>query len=164
MTARMTARSTASRTHPLWLALIGILVMPFVEFAAFFWVAGRIGFFPALVVLVATSFLGASLLRRQGGLAFARVAAAFRRGEAPHGAARDSFLLALGGVLMILPGFVSDAIGFALMLPSLVRSWQEEGRAPATRPRDAAPGPRPSAGGVIDLDRGEWHQVEDGRK
>src|SRR5262245_40412208 len=119
----MTTQTTRAAFAPLWLVPVGLLALPFVEFAAFFWVAGRIGLFPALVALVATSFIGASLLRRQGGEALARLAAAFRRGEPPHGAARESFFVALGGVLMILPGFVSDAIGFALILPSLLRSW-----------------------------------------
>src|SRR4051794_22151961 len=117
----MIARTTTAGLHPLWLALAGILLLPFLEFAAFFWVAGRIGFIPALLVLVATSFLGASLLRRQGSLAVSRLVAAFRQGEPPHGPARESFLVALGGVLMIIPGFVTDAIGFALIAPSLLR-------------------------------------------
>jgi UPF0716 protein FxsA len=162
----MTARTTASGAHPLWLALFGILLLPFIELAAFFWVAARIGFLPAMAVLVATSFLGASLLRRQGGLAFARVAAAFRRGEPPHGAAREGFLVGLGGVLMILPGFVTDIIGFALILPSLLRQWQGKRvpvgrtRADASRREGTETFRRASQPGVLDLDRGEWHQVD----
>jgi UPF0716 protein FxsA len=156
----MTARTTASGAHPLWLALFGILFLPFVELAAFFWVAAKIGFLPALVLLVATSFLGVSLLRRQGGLAFARVAAAFRRGEPPQGAARESFMVALGGVLMIIPGFVTDIVGFALILPSLSRQWRDD-RVPATPRPDAFR--RPPQGGVLDLDRDEWHQIEEPR-
>ncbi|MDQ0472528.1 FxsA family protein [Labrys wisconsinensis] len=145
---------------PLWPLLAGLLALPFVEFVAFFWVAGRIGLLPALLALVATSFIGVSLLRRQGGEALARLISAFQRGEPPHGAARESFLVALGGVLMILPGFVSDAVGFALMLPSLLRSWSA-GTVPAE------PGPRrPPAdpnGRVIDLDRGEWRPLDEKR-
>jgi UPF0716 protein FxsA len=156
--------------HPLWIALAGLVLLPAVEFAAFFWVAGRIGFLPALLALVATSFVGASLLRRQGGQAVARLLAAFRRGEPPNGAARESFMVALGGVLMIIPGFVSDAIGFALIVPSLLRSLRD-GRAVAnpvggpgagggSRPDTRRPRADPK-GRVIDLDRGEWQSVED---
>ena len=156
----MIARTTTAGVHPLWLALAGILLLPFLEFAAFFWVAGRIGFIPALIALVATSFLGFSLFQRQGRLALSRLVAAFRRGEPPHGPARESFLVALGGVLMIIPGFVTDAIGFALIAPSLLRGV---GRAPAppeirpARPRRQGQGP------MLDLERGEWQSLDDSK-
>lgn len=143
----------------LWPILIALLALPFVEFAAFYWVAARIGVLPALVLLVATSFLGVSLLRRQGGSLTARMAAALRRGETPHGAARESLMVVVGGVLMVIPGFVTDVVGLALMLPSLLRGL-----------RDGPPRPMPEAGPsrradpngkVIDLGEGEWRQVGD---
>ena len=151
----MTARTTTTGFHPLWLVLAGILLLPFFEFAAFFWVAARIGFLPALFVLVATSFLGVSLMRRQGGQAVARLMAAFRRGEPPHGAARESFMVALGGVLMILPGFLSDVVGFALIAPSLLRSLRDGPQAAPIAQRRAA------KGGVLDLDRDEWRSLDE---
>jgi UPF0716 protein FxsA len=155
----MTTRTGTAGLHPLWLALAGLILLPAAEFAAFFWVAARIGVLPALIALIATSFVGVSLMRRQGGQAFARLIAAFRRGEPPEGAAREGFMVALGGVLMILPGFVSDAIGFALILPSLLRSWREGSSITIRR---AEPRPRADPHGrVIDLDRGEWRAVED---
>lgn len=157
----MRIETTSSAANPLWLLLAGIVFLPFVEFAAFFWVAGRIGVLPALLALVATSFLGASLLRRQGGQALSRLVAAFRRGERQDGAARESLMVALGGVLMILPGFVSDVVGFALIVPSLVRTLREGPAAPART--DSAPGTRPGAGRarVVDLREGEWRAVEE---
>jgi len=156
----MVARTTTAGLHPLWLALAGIVLLPALEFAAFFFVAARIGFLPALIALVATSFIGASLLRRQGSQAMARLVAAFRKGQPPNGIARESFMVALGGVLMILPGFVSDVVGFALIAPSLLRSWREGS---SLVPGDA--GPRRPAGStkarVLDLDRGEWRSVDE---
>lgn len=144
---------------PLWLVPIALLAMPFVEFSAFYWVAARIGLFPALSALIATSFAGAWLLRRLGGSALARLMAAFRRGEPPEGAARESFMVALGGVLMILPGFVTDAIGFALILPALLRHLGQGPQVPA-RPAGPPPGGRADPNGkVIDLSEGEWRQV-----
>ena len=155
----MTARTTARSANPLWLALFGLLLLPFVEFAAFFWVAGRIGLLPALVVLVATSFLGASLLRRQGGQAMARLVAAFRQGEPPKGAARESFMVALGGILMILPGFVSDVVGFALILPSLLRDLAG---GTSLRPVERRSRPRGDPKGrILDLDRAEWRSTDE---
>ena len=157
----MTTRRTQTGIAPLWLVPIALLAMPFVEFSAFYWVAARIGLFPALVALIATSFIGASLLRRLGGSALSRLMAAFRRGEPPEGPARESFMVALGGILMILPGFLSDAAGFALIAPSLLRGWREGTRV-TVRPTPRAPRGDPR-GRVLDLDRAEWQAVDERR-
>jgi UPF0716 protein FxsA len=158
----MRIATTRAAPATLWLVLAGLAFLPFLEFATFFYVAGRIGIVPALLALVATSFLGASLLRRQGGASLVRLVAAFRRGEPPTGAARESFLVAIGGFLMILPGFVTDIIGFGLILPSLVRTWRD-GSAVAPRGRSRRPAADPQ-GRVIDLVEGEWSVVEDRRR
>jgi UPF0716 protein FxsA len=157
----MTTRRTQTGIAPLWLVPIALLAMPFVEFSAFYWVAARIGLFPALVALIATSFIGASLLRRLGGSAMSRLMAAFRRGEPPEGPARESFMVALGGILMILPGFVTDVIGFALILPALLRRLRE-GSSVSMRRAERPPASRADPNGkVIDLGEGEWRQVGD---
>lgn len=154
-------RIAPTRTAPatVWLVLAGLAVLPFLEFAAFFYVAGRIGFLAAILALVATSFLGASLLRRQGGEAMTRLVAAFRRGEPPTGAAREGFMVALGGLLMILPEFVTDALGFALIVPSLLRSVRD-GRSLATGTSRRRPAADPK-GRILDLPEGEWRVVEE---
>ena len=154
-------RITTTRTAPgtLWLVLAGLAVLPFLEFAAFFYVAGRIGFIPAIFALVLTTFIGASLLRRQGSQAMARLVATFRRGEPPTGPARESFMVALGGFLMIIPGFVTDAIGFGLILPSLLRSLRE-GSSVTGGPARRRPAGDPH-GRVLDLPEGEWRVVEE---
>jgi UPF0716 protein FxsA len=155
----MSTRSFNVPANRLWLGLAGLVALPFAELTAFFWVASRIGLPLALIVLVATSFIGLSLLRSQGGAAFSRLARAFNRGEAPDGAARESFMVALGGVLMILPGFVTDAIGFALLLPSLIRQWREgNAMTPASRSK---PDRTRAETKVIDLDRNEWKPVDE---
>jgi UPF0716 protein FxsA len=156
----MTTGTTSRAANPLWLLLAGIAFLPFIELAAFLWVAGKIGGLAAVLALVATSFVGASLLRRQGGLALSRLVAAFRRGEAQDGAARESLMVALGGFLMILPGFVSDAIGFALILPSLLRSLRE-GSSMTPSGHRAGAARRDPQSRVIDLAEGEWRAVEE---
>lgn len=156
----MMSQASGSLIAPLWMVAGGLLVLPILEIAAFVWVAGKIGILAALVALVATSFLGLSLLRRQGGEAFWRLSSALRRGERPEGAARESLMVALGGALMILPGFVTDAIGFLLLLPSMLGSWGRPAPAPVretVRPRPPNPDAR-----VIDLEAGEWSRVDGG--
>jgi UPF0716 protein FxsA len=151
----MIARSFNVPASWAWLGLAGLAILPFAELTAFFWVASRVGLPLALVALVATSFIGVSLLRRQGTAAFSRLIRALQGGE-PNGAARESMMVALGGVLMIIPGFVTDIIGFALILPSLFRQWQE-GPPVTPRTRQGTAGADPK---VIDLDRDEWKPVD----
>ncbi|WP_413991791.1 FxsA family protein [Labrys okinawensis] len=151
----MIARSFNVPANWAWLGLAGLAILPFAELTAFFWVASRVGLPLALIALVATSFVGVSLLRRQGTAAFSRLIRALQGGE-PNGAARESMMVALGGVLMIIPGFVTDVIGFALILPSLFRQWREGPPVTRrTRPGAASGDPK-----VIDLDRDEWKPVD----
>ncbi|MGN8116538.1 FxsA family protein [Labrys sp. 22185] len=153
----MIARSFNVPAGWAWLGLAGLVILPFAEIAAFVWVASRIGIALALIALVATSFIGASLLRRQGTSVFSRVMRAMQGGEPNNGAARESLMVALGGVLMIIPGFVTDVIGFALLLPSLLRQWRE-GPAPAPQGRTGTASSDPK---VIDLGRDEWKPVDE---
>jgi UPF0716 protein FxsA len=68
----------------------------------------------------------------------------------------------LGGILMIIPGFVTDAIGFAILIPSLLRSLREgsavvpAGQGPA-RPR------RPDER-IVDLSAAEWRTIDNDRR
>ncbi|MBP0577722.1 FxsA family protein [Labrys sp. LIt4] len=153
----MIARSFNVPAGWAWLGLAGLVILPFAEIAAFVWVAGRIGIALALIALVATSFIGASLLRRQGGTVFSRLMRAMQGGEPSNGAARESLMVALGGVLMIIPGFVTDLIGFALLLPSLLRQWRD-GPVPAPKGRAGTASSDPK---VIDLGRDEWKPVDE---
>jgi UPF0716 protein FxsA len=155
----MIARSFNVPASWAWLGLAGLVILPFAELTAFFWVASRIGLPLALVAVVATSFIGASLLRKQGTAAFSRLMRSFQGGVEPNGAARESLMVALGGALMIIPGFITDAIGFALILPSLLKQWRE-GSAVTPHGRTGA-GKANGDPKVIDLDRDQWKPVDE---
>jgi UPF0716 family protein affecting phage T7 exclusion len=65
----------------------------------------------------------------------------------------------LGGILLVFPGFITDALGATLFVPAL-RQW-------AARKLAASPAPRPRRGRddrVIDLEPGEWHRIPDRRR
>ncbi len=152
----MIARSFNVPANWAWLGLAGLVILPFAELTVFFWVASRIGLPLALIALVATSFIGASLLRKQGMAAFSRLMRSVQGGE-PNGAARESLIVALGGALMIIPGFVTDAIGFALIVPSLLRQWRDGS---AVTPHGRTGGKKADPR-VIDLERNEWKPVDE---
>lgn len=155
----------------LWL----LLALPVVEIIAFWLVAAKIGFLSALLALLALSLIGAMVVAQSGRALLASLGAAFsqqgagNRVELPPG----GFLTALGGILMALPGFVSSAVGLALLVPGLQQRLRRRMGRPAARPRQEEararpfrPGSRPDSrpgahDNVIDLGPDEWRQVSD---
>jgi UPF0716 protein FxsA len=105
------------------LVLIGL---PVLEVFVFIEMGGAIGWLAAIVLLLASSVLGARLLRIQGRAAIERVTLAVSERRAPAGAPLDGLLRFLGGALLVIPGFVTDALGAVLLLPltrSFARRW-----------------------------------------
>ena len=99
-----------------WL-LVAFLVMPVVEIALIIQVGQLIGVLPTVVLLVVESVLGAWLVRREGRRAWAGVRAVFAEGRSPEVALTDAGLVLVGGTLLLTPGFVTDVVGFACILP-----------------------------------------------
>lgn len=98
--------------------LVFVLIgMPVLEVFIFFEVGRAIGWLPAVVVLLGTSVLGAQLLRIQGRSAIGRVTLAVSEHRAPARAAIDGLLGLLGGVLLVIPGFLTDVLGALLLFP-----------------------------------------------
>ncbi|PXY34703.1 hypothetical protein BAY59_04120 [Prauserella coralliicola] len=87
------------------------------EVAAVWAVASLIGFLPTLGVLLAGAFLGSWLARREGGKAARAFMATARSGRSPHAEVTNGMLVGLGGLLILIPGFVSDVFGLLLLLP-----------------------------------------------
>ncbi|RFU20816.1 FxsA family protein [Geodermatophilus marinus] len=88
-----------------------------VEVAVVVLVAGWIGIGWTLLAMLATSALGWVLLARQGTRALADLRERARSGRAPGRALGDAGLIAVGGLLMVLPGFVGDLLGLLCLLP-----------------------------------------------
>jgi UPF0716 protein FxsA len=132
-----------------WLVL-GVIALPFLEFAAFFWVAGRVGFLGALFAVVVTSFLGIMILKGGARLLFAQMA---RGGVVilSDEAARNGMLTAFAGLLLAIPGFITDVFALVLLLPAL--KALAFGGLPAS-----APARRPGPTGVVDLDPQDWRE------
>ena len=136
---------------------IALLLLPIAELAAFGLVAWTIGLLEALALMVLTSLAGGLVLRHAGRDQMAGVRTALRR----HGGigvvtGSGRFMVALGGILLLLPGFITDLAGACLLLGP-VRRWLGAtiGRAIERRR------PRTGAGSVIDLRAEEWRPVPD---
>lgn len=133
--------------------IIAILLLPLAEIAAFAAVAALLGLPLALFLLLATTLAGFLVLRQagRGGIASFRVAVA-DTDVAGIQANTAGFLTVLGGLLLFLPGFLTDLIG-AVLLIGPVRRWC--GRTFRQWARRRSPGQR----AVVDLAPGEWQQV-----
>ena len=100
----------------LFLVLV-FVVAPLVELAVIVQVAGTIGAFNTIGLLVVVSLVGAWLARREGIGVVRRIQAALDRGQMPSAEVADGGLILFAGALMIAPGFVSDALAILLLLP-----------------------------------------------
>jgi UPF0716 protein FxsA len=105
---------------------VAFLLYVIAEVAAVWAVSSAIGVLGTLGLLLAGALLGSWLARREG----ARAARAFletaRAGRPAHAEITDGMLIALGGLLIMLPGFVSDVAGLLLLLPTRAvfrRAW-----------------------------------------
>lgn len=94
-----------------------IIALPFLELYTLVKVAVGIGAFNTIILLVLASLIGGAILKHQG-LAILRSADwRMQRGELPAEELSDGFWLAIGGVLLILPGFITDIFGFLCIIP-----------------------------------------------
>ena len=87
--------------------------------SAFIFIGGEIGSLLTLFGVFVTAIIGLSLLKGQGKAVMARIRTDLAQGYAPVGSIADSVALAVGGILMLIPGYVTDAVGVLLFVPGL---------------------------------------------
>lgn len=97
--------------------LILFIAMPIIEIGMFIRVGGWLGMWLTLLIVVITAVLGAWMLRQQGASTMIEVQHRLQAGEMPAQQIIEGFLLLVGGGLLVTPGFVTDAMGFACLIP-----------------------------------------------
>ncbi|MEQ8366560.1 MAG: FxsA family protein [Roseicyclus sp.] len=105
----------------MWLFLI-FLSVPLIEIALFIQVGGLIGLWPTLLIVVATAVAGTALVRSQGAQALAQLRGSFESLRDPTEPLAHGAMILFSGALLLTPGFFTDAVGFALLIPG-VRNW-----------------------------------------
>lgn len=106
---------------PLILILIFIGV-PIVEIALFIQAGDIFGLWPTLATIVATAIIGGALIRAQGLATINRARQSLDQGQAPVREVFTGICLLLAGALLMTPGFLTDSIGFLLLIPPVRRS------------------------------------------
>ena len=96
--------------------------VPIIEIVIFIEAGGYIGLGATLALVILTAIIGTELLRAQGMRALHRAQAHLDRDELPVDEVFTGLCLLLAGALLLTPGFLTDAVGFALFLP-LVRGF-----------------------------------------
>ena len=104
---------------PFAIAPLFFLAMPLIEIAAFIIVGSQIGVLPTIGLTIATSVLGAVLLRVQGFGILSRMRTTMEAGGTPGRDLVHGLMVMVAGVLLILPGFVTDTIGLLLFIPAV---------------------------------------------
>lgn len=99
------------------LVIIAIVLLPFMEIAGFIWVGGQIGILATLLAIILTAVLGVLIIRWQGLGLMLDSRAMMARGEIPTRNFAEAMMLAFAGLLLLIPGFVTDVIGLLLLIP-----------------------------------------------
>lgn len=103
------------RILPILLALF--ILTPLIEIYLFIEVGTAIGALPTILLVVITAIVGVALLRQQGLSTMQRVQKQMQHGEIPAVGMLEGMMLFFAGALLLTPGFFTDAIGFALLIP-----------------------------------------------
>lgn len=93
------------------------LVIPVIEVYLLIEVGGLIGAGWTILLIIITAVIGVNLLRQQGISTLTRANQAMSQGQIPAMEMMEGLFLAVGGALLITPGFFTDAIGFICLLP-----------------------------------------------
>jgi UPF0716 protein FxsA len=99
-----------------WL-LLALLSLPILEIYLLIKLIGLLGFVLTLALLLSAAALGMFLLRTQGLSTWVRVQQALAQGELPAREMVESGLLAIGGLLLLIPGFLTDLLALPCLIP-----------------------------------------------
>lgn len=102
--------------------LLLFIAIPMIEIALFIQVGGVIGLGWTLAIVLLTAVIGSWMVRTQGSLALQQLQQSFHALSDPTEPLAHGAMILFSGALLLTPGFFTDAVGFALLIPP-VRSW-----------------------------------------
>ena len=100
-----------------WLVVGLVIALPIGEVAVLIATGRLIGAWPTIGLMLVTSLLGAWLAQREGRRTWTALRRAFAENRMPTGEMADAVLVMVGGLFLMLPGFISDVIGLICLLP-----------------------------------------------
>ena len=110
----------------LWKLFLAFTIIPVSEIYILIAIGGQIGILPSIALVILTGIIGASLARSQGLKALGRIRDSFQQGVVPGEELLNALLIAIAGIVLLTPGFLTDAAGLFLLIPAtrtLCREW-----------------------------------------
>jgi UPF0716 protein FxsA len=103
-------------------ALLLFILVPIIEIWLMIDIGSVIGAGWTVLAIISTAIIGASLVRYQGIGIYSRLNQTIQRGEIPAMEMIEGLTLLISGALLLTPGFITDALGFLILIPPL-RRW-----------------------------------------
>lgn len=100
-------------------SLLLFIIVPLIELYLLFMAAEAIGGMATFLIVLLTAALGISIVRRQGFQRLRRIDEQIRQGQSPAEEIVNGMFLSIAGILLILPGLVSDTLGVCLLIPAV---------------------------------------------
>ena len=110
----------------LWKLFLAFTIIPVSEIYILIAIGGQIGILPSIGLVILTGIVGASLARSQGLKTLGRIRDSFQQGVVPGEEVLNALLIAIAGIVLLTPGFLTDAAGLFLLIPAtrtLCREW-----------------------------------------
>jgi len=101
------------------------LLIPIIELFVMFKIGKIIGPGITILIIIITAFIGAKLTKVQGTQAIRNGQAAIKSGKLPHKEVMDGVMIIIAGALLLTPGFLTDIVGFSLLLPGLRSNYRK---------------------------------------
>ena len=101
------------------------LLIPIIELFIMFKVGKVIGLEITILIIIITAIIGAKLTKVQGAKAIKNAQSEIKGGKLPHNEVMDGIMIIIAGAFLLTPGFVTDIVGFSLLLPTLRSNYQK---------------------------------------
>jgi UPF0716 protein FxsA len=108
-----------------WLFIV-FLVVPVIEIVLFYYIGTWIGIWSTLGIVVVTAVLGSYFVSKQGRFVWQNIKSKVSRGEIPTASVVHGAMILVAGALLLTPGFMTDLVGFGLLVPGVreaIRQW-----------------------------------------
>ncbi len=94
------------------------IIVPLMEILLLIEIGSRIGTLNTIFIIILTGILGGSMMRHQGFTIIRNIQEDLSQGRMPTGELINGALVLVGGILLLTPGFFTDAVGFVLLIPA----------------------------------------------
>ena len=108
-----------------WLFFL-MIIIPLIELLIIIWASSYTGVLAMIGLIILTGAIGATLARRQGIRTLRQAQISMQNGQIPGDPIIDGICILIGGLSLLMPGFISDIIGFFLLIPftrEIFKNW-----------------------------------------